>query len=269
MKALKKLVRLKMDDEKHLTVDEHDVDFDYPLHWHSYFELEIILRGSGKYIINDEEYDIATNNVFILSTTDSHYIEVTETTKLINISFDEELLDEKSLLFLVSSQIQKAYSLSRDEYELLIKATELLQHEYNTNGHYQRQFLQYILNCIFIKNQNRITNNICDERYRSINKAIVYMQMHFKETITLQTIADEAGYNPTYFSELFKKITGENYITFLNKLRVNYARALLANGFSVSQACFLSGYSSLSNFGVIFKKNCQMSPYEYVKASRK
>ncbi len=266
---LKKHKRLNIPDGKHLVVSQHIVTNNHPLHWHSYFELEIILCGAGKYIINDIEYNISSNNVFLLSTTDFHHIETEETTRLINISFDEEVIAERELLFLMFSQTKKAYTFSPDEKKRLINAAELLEHEYRTEGECQRQLLQYILNSLFKKNPNPYTNAFFYDHYSGIKKAVVYMEMHFKEKITLRMLAEQAGYHPAYFSELFKKCTGETYISALNKLRVGYARTLLANGFSVSETCFLSGFSSLSNFGEVFKKFCQMSPSEYSKASRK
>ncbi len=261
--------RLKIDDGKHLIVKEHIVTSDAPLHWHSYFELEIILSGLGKYVINDKEYDILHNNVFLLTTTDFHYIKVDETTRLINISFDEELIDEKLLTTLVFAQTEKGYALPNDEIERLKNAAMLLKHECSANGDCERELLHYILSCLFRKNTNRNISAIHNGHYQGIKKAIVYMEMHFKEKITLQMIATEAGYHPAYFSELFKNLTGETYTSFLRKLRIGYARTLLANGFSVTDACFLSGFTSLSNFGTIFKKNCMMSPYEYAKSFRK
>ena len=268
MKDIKNHERLNICNGNHLVVAQHLVTSNVPLHWHSYFELEIILSGTGKYVINDVEYDISSDKVFLLSTTDFHYVEVNETTKLINISFDEEFIDEKHLMFLIFSKTQKAYTLAQDEYERIIKATELLEYECNTDGECKRQLLQYILNCLFKNNSVQYTDAVNDNHNNAISKAIVYMHLHFKENITLDKLASEAGYHPAYFSELFKKCTDKTYICFLNELRVGYARTLLSNGFSVSEACFLSGFSSLSNFGKIFKKNCRLSPREYAKASR-
>ena len=89
------------------------------------------------------------------------------------------------------------------------------------------------------------------------------MELHFKERISLSQLADEAGYHPTYFSELFKRTTGETYIEALTKLRVGYARTLLAGGFSVSEVCYMSGFGSLSGFATAFKRLCHMSPRAY------
>ena len=265
MNKFKKHIRRKLDDGQHLTVETHTVVGDHPQHWHSYFEIEIILSGTGKYIINDIEYDISKTNVFFLTSTDFHYLEIDDETELINISFDETMVDEKDLGQLVFHNTKKAYTFTADEYERIVKASDVLRHECEIEGDCRKQLLQYILKCLLRKSGERYADAVKYEHSRGIKNAIVYMEMHFKEKLTLEAIAAEAGYNPTYFSELFAKLTGETYIEALTKLRLGYAKTLLANGFSVSDACFLSGFGSLSNFLEVFKKNCKMPPSEYRK----
>ncbi len=62
--------RLQIDGGKHLSVEHHMVFLEHPLHWHNYFELEMIPSGAGKYIINDVEYDLSKKNFFFLTPTD-------------------------------------------------------------------------------------------------------------------------------------------------------------------------------------------------------
>ena len=269
MDKLKKQVRRELKTGTHLSAELHDVIAHHPIHWHSYFEMEIILSGSGKYIVNDIAYDISENNVFLLTPTDFHYLEVTQPIQLINISFDEEMIGETDIIYLVSSLVKKAYIFDAEEHRRIVNSCELLMHELIISGNCQKHLLKYILNSIFRKNESLSMGHISDSYCHGIKKAIIYMQMHFKEKISLEALAKEAGYHPTYFSETFKSYTGENYSVSLNKLRTGYARTLLANGFSVADACFLSGFGSLSNFGTIFKRYCGMSPSLYAKTSRK
>ncbi len=263
MDRFEKHERRRMENGKHLMVETHTVSEGFPLHWHSYFEIELVLSGRGKYVINDVEYDISAHNMFFLTSTDFHYLSVAGDTRLINISFDEDMIEEKDIGALVFSQMQKAYTFTPEEYERLRAAAGLLAHECSIGGECQRQLLQYLLKCIFRKSSVSMSSSANYQHYRGIKKAIIYMEMHYKENITLQMLAAESGYHPTYFSELFKKVTGETYIEALTKLRLGCARTLLANGFSVSDACFLSGFGSLSNFFTAFKRHCKMSPREY------
>ncbi|MBQ9975593.1 MAG: helix-turn-helix domain-containing protein [Clostridia bacterium] len=254
-------------DGKHLIVRRNLLTKDHPRHWHSYFEVEIVLSGKGGFILNDTKYDFSEYNVFLLSPTDFHSIYVEDEVRILNLSFDEEYISESHLVELIFTQTDKAYQFEPDELERLVMAVELLYNEVKINGDCQAALLKYAIACITRKNSNHSISSIA-EHYSGIMKAIVYMKVHFSEQITLAALAEQAGYNPTYFSELFKKVTGESYIEALNKLRVGYARSLLASGYSVNDACFTSGFGSLSNFGTVFKKHCGMSPSEYKSSSK-
>lgn len=267
MERMKKYERLGLPSGKHLTVAKHTVEGGHPQHWHSYFEIEIIVSGAGKYIINDVEYDISGNEVFFLTSTDFHYLNVNGVTELINISFDNFVFEDKDVPYQFLSRGKNAYKLDREEYDLIYSAANILLHEYEISGDCQKQILQYIIKSLLRKNEDSYDKIGSSEQNRGIKNAIVYMEMHFAEKITLSSVAAAAGYSPAYFSDVFAKLTGETYIDTLTKLRLGYAKSMLANGSSVSDACFLSGFSSLSNFLETFKKHYKIPPSKYKKCA--
>lgn len=268
MSSIKKCERFRLPDGKHLTVAEHTVRGGHPLHWHSYFEIEIILSGSGKYIINDVEYGISKGDVFFLTSTDFHYLETSEETRLINVSFDGDMLTDGDMTELLFSKTKRVYAFDGEEAERLIHAANILMHECQTCGDCQKQILQYVIKSLLRKNTPCSEGIDNSEHSSGIKKAIVYMEMHFAEKITLDSVATAAGYNPAYFSNLFSRLTGETYIEALSRIRLGHAKSMLASGFSVSDACFMSGFGSLSNFLEIFKKSCKLSPREYKRKAR-
>ena len=269
MYKIEKSERRRLPNGRSLTVGRHTVVGGHPLHWHSYFEIEIILSGSGKYIINDVEYDISANDAFFLNPTDFHYLDVNEVTELINISFDNSILDDKDMALLVFERMKRAYAFDGTERDRLLNAADILLDECQTSGDCQKQILQYVIKCLLRKNAISLKVISDGDHHNAIKKAILYLEMHFAEKITLDDVAAEAGYHPTYFSELFKKVTGETYIDMLTRLRIGHAKSMLANGFSVSDACFGSGFGSLSNFLELFKRNCKTTPSEYRKNALK
>lgn len=265
MNKREKSERLRLPNECDLTVETHTVEGGHPLHWHSYFEIEIVLSGRGKYIINDAVYDISANNVFFLNPTDFHYLDVDEVTELINISFDNNILDDRDAALLTADKNRRAYTFNSADYERLLHAANILQHEYRIAGDCQKQLLQYIVKCLLRKNIISQEEKVKYKHNRGIISAIAYMEMHFTERVTLRDVATAAGYHPTYFSQLLVSVTGETYIDMLTRLRLGHAKSMLANDFSVCDACFQSGFGSLSNFLEVFKKNCKITPSEYRK----
>ena len=101
------------------------------------------------------------------------------------------------------------------------------------------------------------------EHSRGIKRAIIYMALHFREQIRLSDIAAAAGYNPSYFSRLFKKTTGEGYTEHLTKLRIAHSKMLLSAGHSVSDAGALSGFASRTAFLDSFCRTVGICPSEY------
>lgn len=263
MERMMKNERIHIPDKKSLSVETHVFNTNHPTHWHSFFEIEIILSGHGKYVINDIAYDIAGPNVFLLTPTDFHNVTVTGTTELINISFHENMLSDRDLTALIFSTIRKAYTLDAEEYDRIVSAARLLEHECNISGDCQRSLLQYVVKSLLRKNETLDTVNIRHAKVSGIKKAIIFTELHFREQITQAQAAKEAGYTPAYFSKLFKKVTGESYTQTLNRYRLSYARTLLANGMSVAESCFNSGFGSLTNFLETFKKSYGISPSEY------
>ena len=165
--------------------------------------------------------------------------------------------------FTAISLVRNLLAAYPQELERLLMAVTLLLHEWHTDGNCQKQLFEYILEYFFRSNTSRDSGKGHSEQLSGIQKAILYMEVHFREKITLPALAQQAGLHPNYFSELFRKVTGKTYIEKLNQLRIDYACVLLRNGFAVSNACFSSGFGSLSNFLATFKARFGISPNEY------
>ncbi len=102
-----------------------------------------------------------------------------------------------------------------------------------------------------------------EERMLNINE---YVYQHFKEPIAVSTIAQVANMTETSFCRYFKNRTLKTFIHFLNEVRISYACKLLNNdSYSITDACFESGFNSLSYFNRQFNAIMKMSPLQYKK----
>ena len=91
-----------------------------------------------------------------------------------------------------------------------------------------------------------------------------YIEEHCCEDLTLEKVASIVYLAPTYFSKLFKNITGQNYIDFLISCRMNIAKKLLiTTNMKVSEIGNRVGYANASFFNRLFKVNCGITPTEY------
>ena len=95
----------------------------------------------------------------------------------------------------------------------------------------------------------------------NIAKAIVYIENHFYQNISLDEVSREVGMNTAYFSTLFKKQTGKKYIEYLTDLRMEKARKLLLNtDLKIGAVAEMVGYGSTKHFTRIYKEKFGVTP---------
>ncbi len=265
-KAKRKGERLFLDRKggNHNIYVEYKEAKSWPEHWHSYFELEIIDNGCGMHTLGGEEYEVFRGHVYILSPTDFHKMEPHGSLRLWNISFNEAVISNEMLCRLSSKETKKTFFLDDNTLDRVMKIAELLSDEAKrADEGCCVQLCECLLEILLRENGEAAFYNT--DRYSRITDAIMYMENHFTEPLTLKQVADRVGFNTNYFSDLFHKITGETFCQRLNILRINHAKNLLSRGFSVSDACFGSGFGSVSNFIYRFKKSTGVAPSAYAK----
>ena len=111
---------------------------------------------------------------------------------------------------------------------------------------------------------------VCQRRHsdaiRPIRMAKQYVQEHYSQPITLESVCEVAGFSPSYFSALFKKETGEGFAKYLTRVRMEKAKELLQQtNLPVSEICAQVGYSDLKHFTQNFKKETNLNPGQYRK----
>lgn len=104
----------------------------------------------------------------------------------------------------------------------------------------------------------------------AIEPAVSYIHSHYdKEMISVTELAELCGVSPVYLRTLFLRRFALSPIRYINRLKMTRAEELLSSQmYSVSDACFLSGFRDESYFSREFKKYFGVTPSEYVKSSR-
>ena len=79
-------------------------------------------------------------------------------------------------------------------------------------------------------------------------------------SVSVETLAHDAGLSPRHFSRLFKAETGMSFTTWRALLQVQHATVQLARGDSVTRVAMDLGYSSTSAFIEMFKRQTGRTP---------
>jgi len=94
-----------------------------------------------------------------------------------------------------------------------------------------------------------------------VARAREFISQHLTEPFTLADVSRATGLAPAYFSGLFKRDTGESFVTYVRRLRVEHARNLLeATTYPVTRIALESGFASLSSFNRCFRQVTGTSP---------
>lgn len=127
------------------------------------------------------------------------------------------------------------------------------------------QLKNWIYNMLKSMNELMLKNSLPEKR-DIVEEAKDYMKKNFNKNISLNDISERFYINPYYFSQLFKKKTGENYQNYLMALRVGRAKKLLEEtDLKIYEICEMVGYADINHFNKIFDRIVGVKPSEYKK----
>ena len=254
-------------------------DFDFPLHFHEEFELNLILNAAGaKRIVGDNVEEISDMELVLVGPNLSHAwsthnckTEITEVT----IQWHKDLFDDKLLRRNQLSFIRKMFERSgrgilfpRETIERLyprILAIEQLQ------GFDSVLELMSILHDLSTSKSMRILSDatfnneqILNYNSRRIDKAFEFMNANFDKQISLKDLSKLVSMTEVSFSRFIKKRTGNTFLDSLNEIRLGHAtRMLIETTHSVAEISYNCGFNNISNFNRLFKRKKHCTPKEF------
>ena len=100
----------------------------------------------------------------------------------------------------------------------------------------------------------------------TIKVVLLYLRQHYREQISLQDVAEEAGVNSAYLSYLFKQEMGIGFANYLQECRMRCAEKMLCDtNLKIKEVAEAAGFNDYHYFSKIFKKYHHCSPADYRK----
>lgn len=99
-------------------------------------------------------------------------------------------------------------------------------------------------------------------------RLIEYCSAHYKEPISLTSVADALGYSPTHLSHLFSEKFKIGFSQFISTMRIEDAKKMLRDSMPITQIALDCGFGSMRNFNRVFKEVTGKTPSEYRKTKR-
>ena len=153
----------------------------------------------------------------------------------------------------------------KEEFSFYLKT---LLREIQNKGEYFETVCQNLLEALVLTLVRRTKKQLSFTPTKKITKECrfveQYIDEHFMEDITLQTLSDLTYLNKYYLVHAFKNYKGVSPINYLINRRLVEAKHLLATtNYPISKIAASIGFSSQSYFSQVFRKETGMSPNAY------
>ena len=201
---LYKLSAAEMIENRKISVVKKTVCENFKLHWHDFFEIEIITDGKATQILNGKKYDLKRGYVYLLTTTDFHEMIMSEPLHSYNIMFDDAILSEELVDKIMNIKDNIICLFEGKELEKIIHLAELLRLEES----FDEEYTKNLMDCMVMLILNHTTNNESKIKKSSkmlMHKASLYMRMHFRDNLTLDDIAEYVNLNSSYFCKVYRR----------------------------------------------------------------
>jgi len=251
-----------------------------------------ILDGKGSMIIEGETFELRSGCAILFQSGTKYIwqIDSTEGVHYIAINFDythnytyikKSFHPVHSNIFNASDVLENIVFSDCTELNspIIIKEAtalesriNLLATEYFLGDTYCEELLSATLKSIIISMVRTlgIKNNPYGNKGFILTQNIIqYIQQHYEENISYETLSNRFHFNPSHINRVFKKNTGKSLHAFLLEYRLNIAMELLrSQDTPVNEVASMVGFSDIPHFIKTFKKFTGQTPYKYRGSSK-
>jgi AraC-like DNA-binding protein len=239
-------------------------------HTHNHTELFFIVGGKGQFLIQDQAFPVDASKLVLINP---------------NVAHTEASLNAQPLEYIVlgiggielaagensNGQFRILEHFDRTEIALCLRNI-LREMELKNTGYEDvcQAYMEILI--VRLMRQMALTVPVAPQVVHSNRQCAAvrrYIDLHYKEPLTLELLAEEAHMNKYYLSHAFKEEYGIPPINYMIDRRISESKYLLTEtDLSMSQIARLLGFSSLSYFSQVFRKTQGISPMEYRNNAR-
>ncbi|MFZ5941231.1 MAG: helix-turn-helix domain-containing protein [Bacteroidota bacterium] len=280
---IREITPLKSED-LFILLNNKQAKFDYQIHFHSDYELNMVCNTSGKRIVGDSMEQFSDFDLILIGSNLPHVWKAPthEETHVITIQFHDQILNSflmgKRLFGPIRDMLARStrgLDFSEDTKQRMKDRIFALSRSHGFNT--ALDFFSILYDLSTSQGQRNLASPnydtasvIRETKSRRIARVCNYIEENYREEINLTTVAGQIGMSESAFSHFFKKRTNRSFISYLNDVRIGHAtKMLFETTHSISEIAYLTGFHNISNFNRIFKKSKGQTPSEYRAAIQK
>lgn len=250
----------------------------FKLHWHPAMEMTIGVEGVYTVRTQSQEYILHPGDILMLPSGELHEIPNPGSGSRVIMLFDNQVMSQLNGFASLAPFISKPVFIPYDNTDSLSNRcigliNQIIREYVLRNPYFELVIASRFLSILVTIGRNRLLgdhnpNTFHDSKQNELSQklsiAFEYIDSHYTDDLTLDDVADIAGFSKFHFSRLFKQCSGQNFHEYLCYKRIQASEALLMMPeYSITEIAFKSGFSSLSTFNRAFKNINQCSPTEY------
>lgn len=277
---------VKMNQTQQLWLSKSTVDLSSPkyvqtVHWHDFFELELVITGQAIHILNGTPYPIQAGSLYLLTPADLHTLIPDPSCDdpritVLNIGFSNTIVSETSFVevqtlpppLTAEAQGENLIDFMNMAHRLLDEKQAKGPHSDDILRHTFLTFIFKFLRLYHLQHshtEGESPSTMTDRELTYIRNAIAYIRYNFRDpTISITKIAAAVCLSPNYFGTIFKKHMKENCLSYIKKMRLNFATVLLQNSqLTVAEISEKCGYANAPYFISDFRATYGMPPKKH------
>jgi AraC-like DNA-binding protein/mannose-6-phosphate isomerase-like protein (cupin superfamily) len=239
------------------------------VHWHDYYELGWVLAGHAAHVVNGQVRPVGPGSVFLLSPADFHAIEPSgpEPLVVVNAVLDPQLVERTLESVLPVGDLHLPWSVpalasATADVRRICDETSARRPGWDVVVESALRGLVVGLarTCVDTEHVGEAESDRSGPPAH-VHRALRYVERHFREPLTLAQVSAVAHLSPHWFSEQFRRATGDSFQSYLKRRRLQFARALLdSTQLGVTEVAHASGFNDPSYFGRAYRLQYGVSP---------
>lgn len=254
------------------------------IHIHDCYEIYFSISGGKQFLIDNRVYTFEPGDIFFINQFESHYLShVDERTHMrIVISIYPEFLKRMST---EHTDLNYCF-VHRDPawgHKVSLTAEERKRfmyfiHQLSEEQEFGQDVLDHAVFLGLMTFLNRVFLSRCTQEpdfgkddlrggrkshYSRIDEILDYINQHLAEELSVSLLAAQFYVSSSHLHKIFKEATGTTINRYITAKRISRAKALLAEGYSVTETGGMCGFHDYSNFLKSFTKATGVSPKKY------
>ena len=236
-------------------------------HWHRSVEIFAVCGGALEFYIDNRIWHLSAGDFLIVNSNEVHSVDSPLPNETIVLQIPLEMFED---YFTGEQFIWFTHEPGKRDERFMELMRELYRiYEEKTCG-YDMKMMSVFYDILYylVKDyrlpetgQDYVRKNKTLDRLSGITS---YMKENYRNSLSLEKVAEKFGYSPTYLSRMFQNYAGITFKDHVQNIRLGHALKDLENGeYSITETAIRNGFSGSKALARAFRKKYGMLPSEY------